>query len=150
MSVAGRRRLWGWLSGAAVAAAAAPAVGWAQPAGAASTRRGVVFQVTEAGPSQWMLVLNNMRNLQAELGADGVEIELVAFGPGVMMLKADSPVVQPLAQALHAGMRAVACQHTMQAFKLTPPDMQAQVGFVPSGVTQVVRMQQQGWAYVRP
>ena len=46
-------------------------------------------------------------------------------------------------------MAVVACQNTMAAFKLTPADMLGEVGYVPSGVVEVMRKQQQGWAYIR-
>jgi intracellular sulfur oxidation DsrE/DsrF family protein len=110
----------------------------------------VVFQVTDADPAKWQLALNNLRSLQAELGADNVELELVAFGPGVQMLKRDSATGEPLAQALHANVRVVACNHTMQALHLGPADLLPGVGIVPSGVAEVVLKQQQGWAYIRP
>jgi len=32
--------------------------------------------------AKWNLVLNNARNLQADLGAKNVEIEIVAYGAG--------------------------------------------------------------------
>ena len=149
MSTAGRRRLWGWIGGAAVAAVATPGTGWAQGA-AAGTRRGVVFQVTDAEPGRWQLALNNLRSLQAEFGADRIELELVAFGPGVQMLKKDSAAGEALAQALQANVRIVACNRTMQALHLGPTDLFAGVGVVPSGVAEVVLKQQQGWSYIRP
>jgi intracellular sulfur oxidation DsrE/DsrF family protein len=149
MTTTGRRRLWGWIGGAAVAAAAAPARVWAQGSGPGA-RRGVVFQVTDADPAKWQLALNNLRSLQAEFGADKVELELVAFGPGVRMLTKDSAVGEPLAQALHANVRVVACHRTMQALHLGPADLLPDVGIVPYGVAEVVLKQQQGWAYIRP
>ena len=32
---------------------------------------------------------------------------------------------------------------------LTPADMQPEIGYVPSGVVEVMKKQQQGWAYIR-
>ena len=37
----------------------------------------------------------------------------------------------------------------MTAFKLTTGDMLPDVGYVPAGVVEVMRKQQQGWAYIR-
>ena len=42
----------------------------------------VVFQVSDNDPAKWNLALNNARNVQADLGKDEVEIEIVAYGPG--------------------------------------------------------------------
>ena len=50
----------------------------------------VVFQVSDADPAKWNLALNNARNVQQDLGSDKVAIEIVAYGPGIGMLKLDS------------------------------------------------------------
>ncbi len=43
-------------------------------------------------PRKWNLALNNARNIQTDLGAANVDIEIVTYGPGIGMLKADSVV----------------------------------------------------------
>lgn len=90
-----------------------------------------------------------MSALKEGVGSDGVELELIAYGPGVNMLKADSPVKHRLAEALKAGVKINACQNTMNGLKLTPADMLPQISYVPSGVVEVMKKQQQGWAYIR-
>ena len=37
----------------------------------------------------------------------------------------------------------------MNVMKLTAPEMLTEIGYVPSGVVEVMRKQQQGWAYIR-
>ena len=37
----------------------------------------------------------------------------------------------------------------MNGMRLTPADMLPEIGYVPSGVVEVMRKQQQGWAYIR-
>jgi intracellular sulfur oxidation DsrE/DsrF family protein len=95
------------------------------------------------------MILNNMQNLREGVGGEPVEIELVAYGPGITMLKSDSPVKQRIAEALKSGVKVNACQNTMNGMKLTPADMLPEIGYVPSGVVEVMRKQQQGWAYIR-
>jgi len=144
------RRQWTTrLAGAALAAAVVPRGAWGQSQPRA-TRPSVVVQVSDADPAKWSLTLNNLRNLQAELGADATDVELVVYGPGIGMLKADSPVGARVASALQAGVKVSACQNTMQALKLTATDMLPDIGYVPSGVGEIVRRQQQGWSYLRP
>jgi hypothetical protein len=48
----------------------------------ASVRPRVVLQMSEADPAKWNLALNNAKNIQTDLGAANVDIELVAYGPG--------------------------------------------------------------------
>jgi intracellular sulfur oxidation DsrE/DsrF family protein len=108
-----------------------------------------VFQVTEADEAKWNLVLNNARNLQN--GAEpGAEIEIVAYGPGVMLLKAGSPIAARIAEAANNRIKVVACRNTMAANRLVEGDMLPDIGYVPAGVVEVMRKQQQGFAYIRP
>ncbi|HKW80712.1 MAG TPA: DsrE family protein [Casimicrobiaceae bacterium] len=110
----------------------------------------VVIQVSDADPAKWNLALNNARNIQSDLGAANVDIEIVAYGPGIGMLKIDSAVGNRVADAGKAGVKVVACENTMRAQKLAPQDMLTGVGYVPSGVVELMERQQQGWAYIRP
>ncbi|HEV7575983.1 MAG TPA: DsrE family protein [Caldimonas sp.] len=144
MSTLSKRSLF-LAGGAALLAAVLPAAVRAQ----ASVRNRALFQVTDNDPARWNLILNNLGALKEGVGSEGAEIELVAYGPGVNMLKADSPVKHRIADALKAGVTINACQNTMNGMKLTPADMLPEIGYVPSGVVEVMKKQQQGWAYIR-
>jgi intracellular sulfur oxidation DsrE/DsrF family protein len=116
----------------------------------AGAKAKVVMQVSDGDAAKWNLALNNAKNLQVDLGATNVDIEVVAYGPGIGMLKADSVVGARVDEALAAGVKVVACENTMRGQRLTKPDMLAGVGYVPAGVVEIVQRQQQGWAYLRP
>jgi intracellular sulfur oxidation DsrE/DsrF family protein len=133
-------------SGAALLVLALPQLALAQTATAPNR---ALFQVTDNDPARWTMILNNMQNLRDGVGGEPVEIELVAYGPGINMLKSDSPVKQRIAEAMKSGVKVNGCQNTMNGMKLTPADMLPEIGYVPSGVVEVMRRQQQGWAYIR-
>ena len=141
-------RLSGWLLAAAaiVLLAGAPAT-QAQPA---ASRNRVVVQVSDGAVTNWNLALNNVHNIQAELGAANVDIEVVAYGPGIGMLKLDSPVANRVAEVAAAGVKVVACENTMRGQHLSHSDMLDGIGYVSAGVVEVMQRQQQGWSYVRP
>ncbi|MEO8937140.1 MAG: DsrE family protein [Burkholderiaceae bacterium] len=109
----------------------------------------VIFQVTDSDVARWNLVLNNVRNLQTAIGPDA-DIEIVAYGPGVALLKAGSPIAARITETVGNKVQVVACQNTMAGMKLTKGDMLQDIGYVPSGVVEVMRKQQQGYAYIRP
>ena len=113
-------------------------------------RNRVVMQVSDNDPAKWNLALNNARNLQADLGAGNVEIEIVAYGPGINMLKAESVVGNRIEEALSTGVKVIACENTMRGAKLARDDMLPRVGYVGAGVVEIMQRQQQGWAYLRP
>jgi intracellular sulfur oxidation DsrE/DsrF family protein len=132
---------------AVLAALFSAAVGAADaPAG----RYKVVFQVSDNDPAKWNLALNNIRNIQQDLGRENVEIELVAYGPGLNMLKLESPAAARIAEALASGAGIVACENTMTNTKTSKADILPNVGYVKAGVVELVEKQRQGWAYIRP
>ena len=120
------------------------------PALGQGTKQRVVFQVSDADPGKWNLTLNNARNVQADLGKDNVEIEIVAYGPGLSMLKGDSKVADRLAQALDSGVGLLACENTMRNTKVGKEQMYYGINYVEAGVTHLMKRQREGWAYIRP
>ncbi|NML43098.1 hypothetical protein HHL11_05000 [Ramlibacter sp. G-1-2-2] len=135
-----------------LAAAALPAFLLALPvlAQQQANRNRVVMQVSDNDPGKWNLALNNATNIQKELGMDDVDVEIVVYGPGIGMLKAGSPVAPRISSALTNGVKVVACENTMAGMHLQKSDMLPDIGYVPAGVVELMKKQQQGWAYVRP
>jgi intracellular sulfur oxidation DsrE/DsrF family protein len=138
-----------------VAAAAATALAMLAPAAAlaqaAPPKHKAVFQVSDADPQKWNLALNNAKNVADDLGGeDAVDLEIVVYGPGIGMLKADSPVGKRVADALKNGVKVVACENTMKAQKLVYADMLPGIGYVPAGVVELMKKQREGYAYIRP
>lgn len=117
---------------------------------AVAQRVRVVFQVSDDDAKKWNLALNNVKNIQQELGAANTDIEVVAYGPGIGMLKFESTVAERVDEAIKAGVHVVACENTMRAQKLGKPDMMSTIGYVPAGVVEIVRKQNEGYAYIRP
>lgn len=126
-------------------------VAWAQ-AGAATgmQKTRVVMQVSDNDANKWSLALGNARNLQKGLGAGNVDIEIVVYGPGIGMLKADSSAAADVRAASAGGIVLSACENTMAGQHLRKEDMNPVAGYVPSGVVEIVRKQQAGYAYLRP
>ena len=123
----------------------------AQPVSAtALNRQKLVIQVSDAEPAKWNLALNNAKNVQEELGASQVDIEIVAYGPGIGMLKLDSVSGVRVADAIKAGVRILACENTLRNQKLSHDEMLPAIGYVNAGVTQLMKRQAEGWAYIRP
>ena len=110
----------------------------------------VVFQVSEADPAKWNLTLNNVRNAIQEVGADKIEVEIVAYGPGIGRLKMESSAGARIQDMLRQRVKIVACENTMANAKLSKTDMLPDIGYVPSGVVELMRVQKEGWAYIRP
>lgn len=113
-------------------------------------RNRVVIQVSDGDPARWHLALNNAKNLQSDLGAQNVDIEIVAYGPGLSMLKVGSPVAPRIDESVLSGMKIVACENTMTSQNVKRSEILPGVSFVPAGVVEIMRKQQEGWSYLRP
>ena len=129
----------------------AATAGRAADAGAAmpkATGNRIVFQVNEDDSRKWNTILANINNVQEELGQ--VDVTVVAIGPGLGMIKVDALTANRVQDAMSAGVRFVACGNSMQAQHLTRDDMIDGIAYAKAGYVEVMRLQQQGWAYIRP
>lgn len=113
----------------------------------------VVFEVSIEGLEKWQGVLRNVENTRKELGA-GTKIEVVTHGKGVGMLlaktSADNAELKAKLDQLHAdGVVFAACENTMKREKLEKKDLVELSTTVPSGVSEVVRKQAAGYAYIK-
>jgi uncharacterized protein len=114
----------------------------------ATTR--IVVQVNEDDAKKWNGILANIHNIQAELGKTNVAVAVVAIGPGLDMLMADSLAANGVQDALAEGVEFVACENTMKGRKIKMDDLIDGIGYARAGYVEIVRRQQQGWAYLRP
>jgi intracellular sulfur oxidation DsrE/DsrF family protein len=117
---------------------------------AAQQKAKIVLQVSDNDPAKWNLALNNARNAQDDLGKDNIDIEIVVYGPGIHMLRMEATTATRVTQAIKSGISIVACENTMTAQKINKADMHDAISYVPAGVIQLMKRQQQGWAYIRP
>ena len=130
----------------AAAAVLAPIASHAQGA-----KHRVVLQVTDNDPGKWNLVLNVAENLQEAYGKNNTEVEIVAYGPGLNMLKSDSKVAPRLNKAQDASVALYACENTMQKMKVTKADLHSGSLVAPGGgVVHVFKRQGEGWNTIRP
>jgi len=127
------------------------------PASNPKTHR-LVLQVNSNDPATMNLALNNASNVEQtykELG-EKVEIEIVAFGPGLHMLRDDTSPVKERLKAMASKSAAIsfkACDNTRENMgkaeaKAIP--LVAEATSVKSGVVRLMELQEQGWTYVRP
>lgn len=130
---------------ALLAAALAAGAAFAEP-----PRYRTVIQVSENDTKKWNALFGNIRNVQAELGRARIAVAVVAIGPGIDMLKADSLVANRVEEAMADGVRFVACENTMKAQHVPRDDMLDRIDYVPAGFAEIIRLQQEGWAYLRP
>lgn len=109
----------------------------------------VVIQVSDPDPRLWAQAINYAENLQSAYGKDNLDLEIVALGHGIGILKLDSPQGHRIPDALGRGVKIVACEVTMSRQKLKRDDMLPGIGYVPAGLVRIIELQQQGWNYIK-
>ena len=122
--------------------------GQAAAQASAAGKEKVVIQVSTPEQRVWNQALNYVENLQTLYGKDNVEIEIVALGWGIGLLKFDSPMATRVAETLKRGATLQACEVTMSRQKLTPQDMLPDISYVKAGLGQIIKRQKEGWSYI--
>lgn len=124
----------------------------------ASAMHRLAIHVDQNDPALMNLVLNNVQNVEAAYAAKGetVAVEIVAYGPGLAMLTADSPVkdrISVMSLEHPDGLQFSACGNTMAGMKKkTGKDvvLVSEAKVVPAGVIRLMELQEAGWSYLRP
>ena len=113
----------------------------------------VALQISDADPSKQTLVLNVANNLIKHYGPDAVDIEIVAFGPGLRLLFADNVNNGRIAGLATSGVRFAACQNTIAAMTKQlgkEPVLAPQASPVPAGVVRIVDLVGAGYTLIKP
>ena len=113
----------------------------------------VVLQISDANPFKQTLVLNVASNLVKAYGQDLVDIEIVAFGPGLRLLFADNANKGRISALAGSGVKFSACENTTRNMgkKLGhPPALNSKAVKVSAGVVRIVDLVKQGYTLVKP
>ena len=127
-------------------------------AGDAKPHHRLVIQVDDNDPGKMNLALNNLANAYEyyQQKGEAVQVELVAYGPGLNIFREDNSPVKARLETLKMTYDNVvysACGNTKRGMEkaekkeiaLVP---EAQV--VPAGVVRILELQERGWSYIRP
>jgi intracellular sulfur oxidation DsrE/DsrF family protein len=120
----------------------------------------IAIQVDQNDPQVMNLALNNVNAVIEYYRSrnEDVDIDVVTYGPGLHMLRADTSPVQDRIKRLKdmvfpGKIQFSACNNTKQGMEKAEghaisilPD----ATIVPSGVVHLMELEEQGWSYVRP
>jgi uncharacterized protein len=120
----------------------------------------VAIQVDQNDPQVMNLALNNATNVIEYYRAknEDVDIDIVTYGPGLHMLRADTSPVQDRLKRLKelafpGNIQLSACNNTKQGMEKAEGkaiSIVPEATIVPSGVVRLMELQEQGWSYIRP
>ena len=113
----------------------------------------VVLQISDPDPFKQTLVLNVANNLLKHYGPDRVEVEIVAFGPGLRLLQSGNSHLTRIDGLSGQGVRFSACENTIASFtkKLgAPPELNPHAVTVSAGVVRIMDLVDQGYQLIKP
>jgi uncharacterized protein len=120
----------------------------------------LVIQVDQNDPAVMNLALNNATNVIEYYRAKGedVNVDVVTYGPGLHMLRADTSPVKDRIKSLKdaafpSKIQFSACGNTKEGMEKKegqPITVLSEAVVVPSGVVRLMELQEKGWSYVRP
>jgi intracellular sulfur oxidation DsrE/DsrF family protein len=113
----------------------------------------LVIQVSTDDARTQKIAMNNAVNLQKLYGPDNIDIEIVAYGPGLKMLTAKSDFSKRVQSLAIQDIKFSACMNTMTKMKKKLghlPKLSEGVGTVKAGVARIIELQEEGYSYVRP
>lgn len=114
----------------------------------------VVLQISDPDPFKQTLVLNVAGNLIKHYGPDAVDVEIVAFGPGLRLLLKDNSNQGRIEQlANDSGVRFSACENTIDHFTKMldgEPELSSHATRVGAGVVRIIDLTSQGYTLIKP
>jgi uncharacterized protein len=135
-----------------------PAGGTTGLVGDAKRLNKVALHIDQNDPAVMALLLNNAENVIAEFASMGepVTIEIVAYGPGLHMLRNDTSPVKARIAALALEQPQItftACGNTTERMSRAEGrqvSLMAEAKVQRSGVVRLMQLQSQGYAYIKP
>lgn len=111
----------------------------------------VIFHLDEDSDEKVNEVFNNLRNLLADLGEENVEVELLTNGTGVKaMRKENESNALRIRHLARQGVKFAVCANSLKHLEISAVELVAEAEIVPAGVSELVKKQIDGWAYIRP
>jgi intracellular sulfur oxidation DsrE/DsrF family protein len=114
----------------------------------------IVLQLSDSDPEVQARVVNVANNLVKHYGGpDFVDIEVVAFGPGLSLLFPGNAQEERIRSLLASDVRFVGCLNTLASIERATgkrPEVISEAGMVQTGVAHVVERATQGYVVIRP
>jgi len=116
-----------------------------------SNLSGVVIHITSGTVSDWRQALRNLSNLYRNKSASTPPemLTVVINGDAVRFTRATSPEADQLSQIVDSGIQIKVCTNSLDRLGYDPNDLVEGIKTVPSGVAEVVRLQQKTDGYLK-
>ncbi|SIN96236.1 hypothetical protein SAMN05443247_01021 [Bradyrhizobium erythrophlei] len=113
----------------------------------------IVLQLSDNDPKKQGLVISVANNLMKFYDPDKVAVEIVAFGPGIELLRPENPNRKLVESLVAQGARVDICLNTVDTLERDTgkrPEFIAAATPVQVGVAQILFLTENGYTLVKP
>ncbi len=113
----------------------------------------VLFHVNEV--DRWDVAFRNITNLINDVGEGNADVAVLANGPSVAAY-ADAKKVETMKGLSEKGAKFLVCRNSLRkmcsggAVCISEENLPSFVTVVPAGITEIIKKQHEGYAYVKP
>lgn len=112
-----------------------------------------VLQISDMDPFKQTLVLNVANNILKAYGTDQVDVEIVAFGPGLRLLFEENANADRIDGLVQSGVRFFACQNTIDNMSSTlgrQVKINRHASSGKGGIVRIKELVDQGYMLAKP
>jgi uncharacterized protein len=113
----------------------------------------IVLQLSDNDPRKQGMVISVANNLMKFYDPDKIAVEILAFGPGIDLLKPDNPSRKQVESLVAQGARVDICLNTVDTLERENgkrPEFISAATPVQVGVAQILFLTENGYTLVRP
>ena len=110
----------------------------------------LLIHVDDNDPKRLNLAFNNYANYIAAVDEE-FRVVMVVNGPAAQLLKKENAEqAERGAKLMDSGLTIRVCNNALTAFNVDPADLWEGVEITPAAIVEIVKLQREGYAYLRP
>jgi len=113
----------------------------------------IALQLSDGDPVKEGLIVSISYKLLEVYGPDAIDVQVVAFGPGIDLLKPDNPRRQQIDSLIAQGVTFNICGYTLDTIERKTgkrPEINPKAKLVPAGVPFLLSLAEKNYTIVRP
>ena len=109
----------------------------------------IVFDIVKADTADFRIMVTQIKNVLKE--DPNTAIEIVCYGPGLIMLVSDKTNVSKEMEELQksSNVNFAACANSMRRLKVEKSQLVSFAKVVPVAILELSARQQEGWSYIK-
>lgn len=113
-------------------------------------------------PERWSVAIGNIINLLNDIGDSNINVIVVSNGAGVKgyvscteegsgtCIAGVMDVLKKMEELSKRGVKFLACRNALRANNIDEKDLPSFVEVIPAGMTELIKRQAEGYAYIKP